>query len=131
MTRIILYPPLLLFALFAAIGEDPPADTGPPPVRLVVVAVDARIVYHAEERPYLVVVATGVTPTWGYSDPKLVALPGRTLTFELVAHPPAPGFEGDPTEAVHHATAKLPMPDKLPALVRVVQPERFVSRRVE
>lgn len=133
MTRILMYPPLLLFAILASRGEDPPANPGPASVRIVVVALDARIVSPFEQKPFLVVVATGVTPTGGYSDPRLVALPGRTLEFELVATPPAVRFEGEPdeAEAVMHASVRLPMPGKLPALVRVVQPERFLSRRVD
>jgi hypothetical protein len=133
MTRILVYPPLFLLALLATHREDPPPDADPPTVRIVVVALDARIVSPFEQKPFLVVVATGVTPTGGYSDPRLVALPGRTLEFELVATPPAARFEGEPDEAetVMHASVRLPMPDKLPAMVKVIQPERFLSRRVD
>jgi hypothetical protein len=133
MTRILLYPPLLLFAILASHGEDPPAIPGPAPVRIVVVALDARIVYPFEQKPFLVIIATGVTPTGGYSDPRLMALPGRTLEFELMATLPAARFEGEPdeAEAVMHASLKLPMPERLPVTVRVVQPERFISRRVD
>jgi hypothetical protein len=124
---------LMSIGILATHREDPPPDPGPgpPAVRLHVVSVDARVLRADDGTPpRLKIAVTGLAPTTGY-DVGLVPLPGRPLEFELVGRPPPPGTPIASVEQIFTAIRTVPLPDGLPATVRVVQPERFVSRRVD
>jgi hypothetical protein len=156
MTRILVFPPLLILAILAASADEPPKKpydpdgpamqpgyhpTGakpppglgspPVPVRLHVVSVDATVLRADDGTPpRLEIAVTGLAPTTGY-DVRLVPLAGRPLEFELVGRPPPPGTPIAPVEQIFTVIRTVPLPEKLPAMVRVVQPERYVSRRVD
>jgi hypothetical protein len=121
------------FAILATHREDPPPDPdpGPPAVRLHVVSVDARVLRADDGTPpRLEIAVTGLAPTTGY-DVGLVPLPGRPLEFELVGRPPPPGTPIAPVEQIFTVIRTVALPEELPVTVRVVQPERYVSRRVD
>jgi hypothetical protein len=139
MIRILVFPPLLLFAILAASADEPPTKPLDPdiPVRIRVTSVKVRLLAVPDnDDAMLQISVTGETPGPGWRDAELVprrggkTAPDGYREFDLIAIPGPPGIYPIRPCTVKAKAAFLVHGGKIKG-VRVYQPETFIEEPVK